>query len=80
MVTKTLLWAGERGPLVTVGGQQGSWFRAYDKATGAIVAEILVPANVSNVPMTYMVNNKQYIIVAVSATDRPAELVALTLP
>jgi quinoprotein glucose dehydrogenase len=80
MVTKTLLWAGERGPLVNVNGQEGSWFRAYDKATGAIVAEVLVPANVSNVPMTYMHNNKQYIIVAVSATGHPSELVALTLP
>jgi len=39
-----------------------------------------VPANVSNVPMTYMVNNKQYVIVAVSATGHASELVALTLP
>jgi quinoprotein glucose dehydrogenase len=65
---------------VTVNGQDGSWLRAYDKATGAIAAEIRIPANVSNVPMTYMVNNKQYIVVAVSATGHPAELVALTLP
>ena len=46
MLTKTLLWAGERGPLVTVNGQQGSWFRSYDKATGDIVSEMLLPANV----------------------------------
>ena len=80
MVTKTLLWAGERGPLVTVNGQQGSWFRSYDKATGEIVSETLLPANTTGVPMTYMVNNKQYIVVAVAAAGRPAELVALTLP
>ena len=54
MVTKTLLWAGERGPLVTVNGQQGSWFRSYDKATGAIVSETLLPANTTGVPMTYI--------------------------
>ena len=70
MVTKTLLWAGERGPLATVNDQQGSWFRSYDKATGDIVSEILLPANTTGVPMTYSVNNKQYIVVAV-ARGRP---------
>ena len=81
MLTKTLLWAGERGPLVTTAdGQQGSWFRSYDKATGEIVSETLLPANTTGVPMTYMVNNKQYIVVAVAAAGRPAELIALTLP
>jgi quinoprotein glucose dehydrogenase len=80
MVTKTLLWAGERGPLVTVNGQQGSWFRSYDKATGEIVSETLLPANTTAVPMTYSINNKQYIVVAVGAAGRPAELIALTLP
>ena len=65
MLTKTLLWAGERGPLVTVNGQQGSWFRSYDKATGEIVSEFLLSANTTGAPMTYMVNNKQYIVVAV---------------
>jgi quinoprotein glucose dehydrogenase len=80
MVTKTLLFGGERGPLVTVNGQQGSWFRSYDKATGEIVSETLLPANTTGVPMTYMVNKKQYIVVAVAAAGRPAELVALNLP
>jgi quinoprotein glucose dehydrogenase len=80
MVTKTLLWAGERGPLVTVNGQQGSWFRSYDKATGDIVSETLLPANTTGVPMTYMVNKKQYIAVSVAAAGHPAELIALTLP
>ena len=80
MLTKTLLWSGERGPLVTVNGQQGSWFRSYDKATGDIVSEMLLPANVTAAPMTYMVNNKQYIIVNVGAAGRPSELLALTLP
>jgi quinoprotein glucose dehydrogenase len=80
MVSKTLLWAGEKGPLATVNGQQGSWFRSYDKATGEIVSEILLPANTTGVPMTYMANGKQYIVVAVAAPGRPAELVAMTLP
>jgi quinoprotein glucose dehydrogenase len=80
MVTKTLLWAGERGPLATVKGERGSWFRSYDKATGEIVSEILLPANTTGVPMTYMAGGKQFIVVAVGATGRPAELIALSLP
>jgi quinoprotein glucose dehydrogenase len=80
MVTKTLLWGGERGPLVTSEGQQGSWFRGYDKATGEIVSEFLLPANTTGVPMTYMINNKQYIVVAVGAAGRPSEFIALSLP
>ena len=31
-------------------------------------------------PMTYMLNGRQYLIVAVSAPSRPAELMAFTLP
>ncbi|MSO55325.1 MAG: pyrroloquinoline quinone-dependent dehydrogenase [Acidobacteria bacterium] len=80
MVTKSLLWAGERGPLDTVNGQQVSWFRSYDKATGEIVSEMAIPANVTNIPMTYMANGKQYIVIAVAAADKPAELLALALP
>ena len=80
MVTKTLLFAGERGPLDNVGGQTVSWFRSYDKATGTIVSEMQIPANVTNVPMTYMAGGKQYIVVAVAAVGKPAELLALALP
>jgi quinoprotein glucose dehydrogenase len=80
MLTKTLLWAGERGPLVSVNGQDGSWFRSYDKGTGEVVSETLLPANTTGVPMTYLFNGKQYIVVAVGAVGRPSELIALALP
>jgi len=80
MVTKTLVWAGERGPLETVNGQQVSWFRGYDKMTGEIASELQIPANVTNIPMTYMAGGKQYIVIAVAAPGRPAELLALALP
>jgi quinoprotein glucose dehydrogenase len=80
MVTKTLLWAGERGPLDTVDGSQVSWFRSYDKMTGEIVSELQIPANTTNVPMTYTANGKQYIVIAVAAPGHPAELLGLSLP
>ena len=52
--------------------------RAHDKETGVIVAEIALPARATGVPMTYMVEGRQYIVVAVAGPDHPAELVALT--
>ena len=38
--------------------------RAFDKATGKVVAEIPVPANPGGTPMTYMSGGKQYIVLA----------------
>lgn len=73
VVTKTLLFSGE-GP----GGEP--WFRAYDKKTGEVVAEIELPARSNHPPMTYMHNGKQYFVVPVASAGHPAELVALALP
>jgi quinoprotein glucose dehydrogenase len=58
----------------------GTKLRAHDKATGAILHEFTLPANQSGVPMTYAVDGRQYIVVAVGARGLPGELVALTLP
>ena len=41
-------------------------FRAYDKATGAVVAEIELPSKTTGAPMTYMHQGKQYIVVQLS--------------
>jgi quinoprotein glucose dehydrogenase len=73
VITKTLLFSGE--------GRGGDpWFRAYDKKTGEVVAEIELPAQTNHPPMTYMHNGKQYIVMPVAAPGHPAELVALALP
>jgi quinoprotein glucose dehydrogenase len=69
LVTKTLLFAGD---------SQGV-FRAYDKKTGEIVAEIKLPAGQAGVPMSYMVNGKQYIALAIGGRASYAEFVSLTL-
>jgi glucose dehydrogenase len=72
LATKTLLFAGE--------GQGGNpIFRAHDKATGEIVAEIDLPASQTGLPMTYAHQGKQYIVMSVSGSG-PAQFVALTLP
>jgi quinoprotein glucose dehydrogenase len=74
LVTKTLLFAGE-------GWRGEPFFRAYDKATGEILAEIPIPAQASSLPMTYLHDGKQYIVFAVgdTASEHPAELIALSL-
>jgi quinoprotein glucose dehydrogenase len=81
LVTKTLLFAGEgSGLLVQPSWSGGPMLYAYDKKTGATVAEFTLPSNQSGIPMTYMLNGKQYIAVPVGGRNQPAELVALTLP
>jgi len=80
LVTKTLLFAGEGGGLFGMFGGGGPMFRAYDKRTGAIVSELELPAHQTGVPMTYLLDGVQYIVVAVGAKEHPAELVALRLP
>ena len=73
VVTDTLLFAGEgfRGDPV---------FRAHDKLTGEILAEIELPATQAGPPSTYRVNGRQFIVMTVGDADHPAELVALALP
>ncbi len=79
LVTKSLLFAGEGAGLYSAEGGGGNMFRAHDKATGEILAEIELPANQAGVPMTYSVNGRQFIVIAVGAPGSPGELVALSL-
>jgi quinoprotein glucose dehydrogenase len=80
LVTKTLLVAGEGGFFTTPNGQRGAMLRAYDKATGNEVGSVYMPAPQSGTPMTYMLNGKQYIVLAISGGSYTAELVAFKLP
>jgi quinoprotein glucose dehydrogenase len=73
LVTSTLLFAGEGwfgSPLV----------RVHDKATGAILKEIQIPASATGLPMSYEADGRQFIVFAVADRETPAELVALALP
>jgi quinoprotein glucose dehydrogenase len=80
LVTKTLLFAGEGSGLFAVPpGSGGPMFRAHDKKTGEIISELKLPANQSGIPMTYLANGKQFIVVAVGAVATPGEFVALTV-
>ena len=75
LVTKTLVICGERSA-----GKSDVMLRAYDKATGKEVGAVPMPAGQTGTPMTYTLNGKQYIVVAIAAGGFPAELIAFRLP
>ena len=80
LVTKTLVVAGEPGFGITSTGQRGSMLRAYDKKTGAEAGAVYMPAPQTGSPMTYMLNGRQYLVVAISGGTYTGELLALRLP
>lgn len=72
LVTKTLLLGGE-------GSGGHPLFHAYDKKTGENLAEIAMPGTQTGIPMTYMYQNRQFILLTVGG--QPAgQLVAFSLP
>ena len=79
LVTKTLVIAGEGGFFTTPSGTRGAMLRAYDKSTGQEVGAVYMPAPQTGSPMTYMLNGKQYIVVAISGGAYSGELVAFRL-
>ena len=80
LVTKTLVIAGEAGFFTTPSGQRGAMLRAYNKASGQEVGAVYMPAPQTGSPMTYMLNGKQYIVVAISGGNYSGEYVAFKLP
>ena len=80
LVTKSLVIAGEGGFFTLPDGRRGAMLRAYDKATGKDAGEVYMPAPQTGSPMTYMLNGKQYIVLAIGGGNYSAELVAFALP
>jgi quinoprotein glucose dehydrogenase len=80
LVTKTLLFAGEGSGMYASDFPGGNGLRVYDKSTGEVIARIELPAYQTGIPITYSINKKQYIVLAVGAPGHAGELVALTLP
>ena len=76
LVTRTLVIAGEPA-FTTAGHPRGALLRAYDKATGADAGSVFMNAPQTGSPMTYMLNGRQYIVVAIGGGGIPGELVAL---
>ncbi|HZP47192.1 MAG TPA: PQQ-binding-like beta-propeller repeat protein [Vicinamibacterales bacterium] len=80
VVTKTLVIVGDPQVTTTPDHPRGAMLRAYDKLTGKEVGAVFMPAAQSGSPMTYMLDGKQYIIVAVSGGNYSGEYIAYALP
>jgi quinoprotein glucose dehydrogenase len=80
VVTKTLVIIGDPMVTTTPDHPRGAMLRAYDKATGKQVGAVYLPAPQSGSPMTYMLNGKQYIVVAVSGGAYSGDYIAFALP
>jgi len=80
VVTKTLVVMGD--PLITTTEDhpRGAMLRAYDKASGEQRGAVWMPAPQSGSPMTYAIDGKQYIVVAVSGGPYSGEYIAYALP
>jgi quinoprotein glucose dehydrogenase len=80
VVTKTLVIAGDPSVTTTPQHPRGAMLRAYDKTNGKEMGAVWLPAPQSGSPMTYMVDGRQYIIVAVSGGNYSGEYIAFALP
>ncbi|ALO46127.1 Quinate/shikimate dehydrogenase, putative [Pseudohongiella spirulinae] len=77
---------GRNGPLLTksllfVAQLDGSrpLIRSYDKQSGAVLSELDLPLPPMGTPMSYMVNGKQFIVMAIGAGP-DTRLIGLSLP
>jgi quinoprotein glucose dehydrogenase len=80
VVTKTLVIIGDRQVTSPPGRERGAMLRAYDKETGKEVGEVWMPAGQTGSPMTYLLDGRQYIVVAVGGPGFPGEYLAFALP
>jgi quinoprotein glucose dehydrogenase len=59
---------------------RGAMLRAYDKKDGHQLGQVFMPAPQSGSPMSYTVDGKQYVVVAVSGGAYSGEYIAYALP
>jgi quinoprotein glucose dehydrogenase len=79
LTTKNLVIAGEGGVHTNEAGKRVALLRAYDKRTGEDAGAVDMPARQTGSPMSYQIDGKQYIVLAVSGNDG-AEILAYALP
>ena len=72
LLTKTLLFIGQ--------GKETNRIGAYDKETGEELWHGDLPGQFHSAPITYLMDGKQYIVLAVGGSGEPERLVALALP
>ena len=80
LTTKTLVISGEGGGVTTPSGTRGAMLRAYDKASGEERGAVPIPAAQTGSPMTYAIDDKQFLVLAVGGGNYQGELIAFALP
>ena len=80
LITKTLVVLGDPQVTDPPDRARGAMLRAYHKMTGEAVGAVYLPSSQSGSPMTYMVDGRQYIVVAVSGRGYRGEYIAFALP
>ena len=91
LLTQTLLFAATqaqwdvtgnspRGNTIEVTIDQNPFFWAFDPGNGQLISRTELPSNSQGAPMTYMADGKQFIAIPIGGANRPAELIALSLP
>ncbi len=78
LVTKTLLFATEGSGRSGSASRGGTHLRIFEKATGEKVATFDFLDQPTGVPMTYLWQGRQFIVVPIGSN--PSQLVALSLP
>ncbi len=80
VLTKSLVICGDPQVTAPPDRPRGAMLRAYDQQTGKEVGAVWMPAAQSGDPMTYMLDGRQYIIVAVGGGTYTSEYIAFALP
>lgn len=92
LLTQTLLFAAAQAQWDVTGNSprgnaievtfddQNPFLWAFDPDNGQLVSRTELPSNAQGAPMTYMADGKQYIVIPIGGANRPAELIALSLP
>jgi quinoprotein glucose dehydrogenase len=60
--------------------KKNPFLRAFDPDNGQLISRTELPSNAQGAPISYMADGKQFIVIPIGGANRPAELIALSLP
>ncbi len=79
LTTRALVICGDPQMYTDETGRKGARLRAYDKKTGTEVGAVFIPGEQSGSPMTYMLDGKQYLVLAVGGRGVESRFIAFKL-
>jgi glucose dehydrogenase len=79
-LTRSLVIVGDPQVTTAADRPRGAMLRAYDQQSGKEVGAVWMPSSQSGNPMTYMIDGRQFVIVAIGGGNYSSEYVAFALP